>query len=51
MESREHFMPPSLLQSQFDTLEPLGEDEEGEVFDVSEPVADVVRSVVEAVQG
>ena len=24
MESRKHFMPPSLLQSQFDTMEPLG---------------------------
>ena len=51
MESRDHFMPPSLLQSQFDTLEPLGEDEEGEVFDVSEPVAEVVRAVIEAVEG
>ena len=49
MESREHFMPPSLLQSQFDTLEPLGEDEAGDVFDVSAPVEDVVRAVVEVV--
>ncbi|WP_374454943.1 gluconokinase [Nocardioides sp.] len=49
MESREHFMPPSLLQSQFDTLEPLRADEAGEVFDVSEPVEDVVRSVVDVV--
>ncbi|MDR7254136.1 gluconokinase [Nocardioides sp. BE266] len=47
MESREHFMPPSLLQSQLDTLEPLGADEAGEVFDVSGAVEDVVRAVVE----
>ena len=45
MESREHFMPPSLLQSQFDTLEPLGPDEAGEVFDVTPPADEVVAAV------
>ncbi|OBK95484.1 gluconate kinase [Mycobacterium asiaticum] len=30
-----HFMPPSLLRSQFDTLEPLGADERGVVVDLS----------------
>jgi gluconokinase len=46
MESRTHFMPPSLLQSQLDTLEPLGADEAGRRFDVTPP-ADVVCDAVE----
>ncbi len=50
MESREHFMPASLLQSQFDTLEPLGPDEVGFMIDVDAPLADVVESVVAAVR-
>jgi gluconokinase len=33
-----HFMPASLLKSQFDTLEPLGPDERGVTVDVTEPV-------------
>ena len=49
MESREHFMPPSLLQSQFDVLEPLAADEHGAVFDVSQPVADVISQVIDAI--
>lgn len=49
MEAREHFMPPSLLQSQFDTLEPLGPDELGVVVDVSQPVADVVVEAIGAI--
>lgn len=36
MESREHFMPSSLLESQLDTLEPLQPDEEGLVVDVAQ---------------
>lgn len=44
MESREHFMPASLLQSQFDALEPLGADEHGTVVDVSQPLEAVVRA-------
>lgn len=48
MESREHFMPPSLLQSQLDTLEPLEADERGVVLDVSQPVDDVVRAALAA---
>jgi len=50
MESREHFMPPSLLQSQFDTLESLGEDELGVVVDVSQPLAGVVADAIEAIE-
>lgn len=34
---KDHFMPASLLQSQFDTLEPLGSDEYGVVFGVEDP--------------
>jgi gluconokinase len=45
-----HFMPASLLESQFDTLEPLGEDEEGAVVDVSPPVDEVVEEAVNAVR-
>jgi gluconokinase len=44
MESREHFMPASLLQSQFDALERLGADERGTVVDVSQPLDAVVRA-------
>lgn len=46
MEKREHFMPASLLQSQFDTLQPLQEDEAGMVVDVAQPLADVVAAVL-----
>ncbi len=37
MGARDHFMPPSLLESQLDTLEPLGDDEAGLVVDPAEP--------------
>ncbi len=47
MESRRHFMPPSLLQSQLDTLEPLEPDERGFEVDVSRPLADVVEDVLQ----
>lgn len=50
MESREHFMPASLLTSQLDTLEPLGADERGMVVDVSQPVDAVVRVALAAVK-
>jgi gluconokinase len=46
MEAREHFMPASLLQSQFDTLEPLGPDELGTGLDVTAPVDRVVADVL-----
>ena len=36
MTSREHFMPPTLLESQLATLEPLGEDEPGFTVDVDQ---------------
>jgi gluconokinase len=49
MESREHFMPASLLQSQLDTLEPLEDDEEGTALDVDAPLDEVVDAAVAAV--
>ncbi len=38
MNAREHFMPPSLLESQLDTLEPLQPGEEGMDVDPALPV-------------
>lgn len=43
-----HFMPPSLLKSQFETLEPLQDDELGAVVDVRHPPQVVVRQSLEA---
>lgn len=51
MEQRtKHFMPTSLLKSQFDTLEPLGPDEAGVLVDVTPPVDTVVAEAVKAVR-
>ena len=43
MSKRAHFMPVSLLESQFDTLEPLEPDEHGAAIDVSVTVEEVVK--------
>lgn len=40
-----HFMPESLVDSQFDALEPLGDDERGVVVDFARPVAEIVDEV------
>jgi gluconokinase len=45
-----HFMPTTLLESQFATLEPLGDDEPGAVVDVSGPLDEVVEEAVNAVR-
>jgi gluconokinase len=50
MRGRAHFMPISLLESQFGTLEPLAEDELGIQVDVSPPVDEVVRVVEAAIR-
>ena len=51
MRSRtKHFMPTTLLQSQFDTLEELGDDEPGAVVDVSPVIDEVVEEAVNAVR-
>ena len=41
-----HFMPASLLQSQFDTLEPLEPDEYGVVVDVDQSIDAIVNEYV-----
>ncbi|MFK5582712.1 gluconokinase [Serinicoccus sp. LYQ131] len=46
MSGRDHFMPPSLLESQLDTLEPLGPDEHGVTIDVANPPERIARMVV-----
>ena len=40
-------MPASLLQSQFDTLEPLENDETGRVFDVTRSASDIAGDAAE----
>ncbi|GGR68277.1 gluconokinase [Nocardioides luteus] len=42
-----HFMPASLLDSQFKTLEPLEDDEAGIVIDVDQPVDKIVEEYAE----
>ncbi|SFB72583.1 gluconokinase [Nocardioides terrae] len=42
-----HFMPPSLLASQFATLEPLAADERGVVVDVDQSVDEIVQEYVD----
>ncbi|MFO1032967.1 MAG: gluconokinase [Hyphomicrobiales bacterium] len=39
---KDHFMPPSLLESQFATLQRPGADELARAFDVAGPVANIV---------
>ncbi|MGN7780002.1 gluconokinase [Mycolicibacterium sp. 22603] len=41
-----HFMPASLLASQFDTLEPLAADEHGETIDVGQSIDSIVDEYV-----
>ncbi len=45
---REHFMPASLLRSQFDTLEPLQPDEAGVELDVAMTPDEIVRRALAA---
>ena len=50
VEAREgHFMPPELLHSQFQTLEPPTPDEHAIVVDIHQPVAAQVDEIVRAV--
>ena len=42
-----HFMPASLLSSQFATLEPLAPDEDGVVLDVDQSVDQIVQGYVD----
>jgi carbohydrate kinase (thermoresistant glucokinase family) len=45
-ERSHHFMPIGLLDSQFETLEPLGHTETGKVFEISQPVDQIVNEVI-----
>jgi gluconokinase len=45
-----HFMPPSLLASQFQTLEPLEPDERGTVIDVDQNIDSIVETYVTATE-
>ena len=45
-----HYMPASLLQSQLDTLELPGAEENVLTFDFTQPVADVVGAVVQTLK-
>lgn len=46
----DHFMPPALLRSQLDTLEPLTADEPGVTIDVTPPLPQIVASAIEWVR-
>ncbi|MCV7256332.1 gluconokinase [Mycolicibacterium fluoranthenivorans] len=46
-----HFMPASLLASQFDTLEPLEEDEAGVVIDVGQSIDAIVDTYISLTGG
>lgn len=46
-----HFMPPSLLDSQLDTLEPLGPGEPGAIIDAGGSVEAAVAQIVAIVPG
>ncbi|MGR0160849.1 gluconokinase, GntK/IdnK-type [Paenarthrobacter nitroguajacolicus] len=46
-----HFMPPSLLESQLTTLEPLQDDEAGIVVDIANSVEGIVGESIEALNG
>ena len=50
MEARQHFMPASLLRSQFDTLEPLAPDELGIAVDTAASVDAIAERVKAALQ-
>jgi gluconokinase len=44
---RNHFMPPSLLNSQLATLEPPGSDEQARRFDIAMPLKTIVLNAAE----
>lgn len=49
-ERKGHFMPPALLPSQFEILEPLSPDENGVKISIEGSADDVARRAVEAVR-
>jgi len=43
---KDHYMPPTLLDSQLATLEPLEDDEAGVVLDIAQPPAQLVQQIL-----
>jgi len=43
---KDHFMPPSLLDSQYDALEPLTQHEQGRAIDINQPLKAVITDCV-----
>ncbi|MFG2088415.1 MULTISPECIES: gluconokinase [unclassified Spirillospora] len=50
MRNRDHFMPPALLRSQFETLEALQPDEHGAALDVAPAVDELARQAVRLIR-
>ncbi len=46
----DHFMPPALLDSQLDTLEPLEDDEDGVTIDVAGDPSSIAASAEESLR-
>ncbi|MGH3385815.1 MAG: gluconokinase [Nocardioidaceae bacterium] len=46
MQHRDHFFPPTLLDSQLETLEAIADDENGVVVDIAAPVDEIVADLV-----
>ncbi|BBZ75910.1 gluconokinase [Mycolicibacterium anyangense] len=46
-----HFMPASLLASQFDTLEPLGDDEHGTAIDIDQSIDAIIETYMSRTTG
>lgn len=46
-----HFMPVSLLDSQFATLEPPGSNEDAVTIDIDAPVNTIITNIIAALQG
>lgn len=51
LRSRQHFMPPELLESQLRDLEPLGPDERGFTVDAQRPPAALVTQITALLTG
>jgi gluconokinase len=49
-EREDHYMPPSLLDSQLATLEPPGDDERALRFDIAQPPAAIASAALAALQ-
>lgn len=46
-----HFMPPTLLKSQFETLEPPTEDEIALKIDINQPLEEIVQHIITTLEG